>query len=151
MTLTLTALWLHLLGVVVWLGGLLYQAHVLLPLARRGDAASFAEAARRQRPLAWTALGVVVLTGFYHVTRLGPLERVVESGAGLTLAGKFLLVLVVVALAGQRDFAQLARLRATLAAGADPLPALAAIAWLDRLAILLAVVIVYLGLVISRA
>lgn len=151
MTLTLAALWLHLLGVVVWLGGLLYQSHVLLPLARRGAAATFAEAARRQRPLAWTALGVVVLTGFYHVTRLGPLERVMESGAGLTLAGKFLLVLVVVALAGQRDFAQLGRLRATLAAGADPLPALAAIAWLDRLAILLAVVIVYLGLVISRA
>jgi uncharacterized membrane protein len=151
MTLTLTALWLHLLGVVVWLGGLLYQAHVLLPLARRGDAASFAESARRQRPLAWTAFGVVVLTGFYHVTRLGPLERVMDSGAGLTLAGKFLLVLAMVAVSGQRDFAQLPRLRIALASGADPAPALRAIARLDRIAILLAVVIVYLGLVISRA
>jgi len=150
MTLTLAALWLHLLGVVVWLGGLLYQAHVQFPLARRGAAASFAEAARRQRPLAWTALGVVVLTGFYHVTRLGPLERVLESGAGLTLAGKFLLVLAMVAVSGQRDFAQLPRLRIALASGADPAPALRAIAWLDRLAILLAVVIVYLGLAISR-
>jgi uncharacterized membrane protein len=149
-TLTLAALWLHLLGVVVWLGGLLYQAHVLLPLARRGEAATFAEAARRQRPFAWTALAVVVLTGFYNVTRLGPLERVMDSGAGLTLAGKFLLVLVVVALAGQRDFGQLARLRAALAAGADPSAALTAIARLDRITILLAVVVIYLGLTISR-
>src|SRR5712691_10188452 len=101
MTLTLTTLWLHLLGVVVWLGGLLYQTHVLLPLARRGEAASFAEAARRQRPLAWTALAVVVLTGFYNVTRLGPLERVMDTGAGLLLAGKFMLVLAAVALAAQ--------------------------------------------------
>lgn len=151
MTLTLAALWLHVLGVVIWLGGLLYQAHVLLPLARRGDAALFAEAARRQRPIAWTALGMVVLTGFYHVTRLGPLERVLASGAGLTLAGKFLLVLVMVAVSGQRDFAQLPRLRIALASGADPVPALRAIARLDRIAILLAVVIVYLGLAISRA
>jgi uncharacterized membrane protein len=150
MTLTLAALWLHLLGVVVWLGGLLYQAHVLLPLARRGETATFAEAARRQRPFAWTALAVVVLTGFYNVTRLGPLERVMDSGAGLTLAGKFLLVLVVVALAGQRDFGQLARLRAALAAGADPSAALTAIARLDRITILLAVVVIYLGLTISR-
>ena len=150
MTLTLPALWLHLVGVVVWLGGLLYQAHVLLPLARRGDAASFAEAARRQRPIAWTAIAVVVLTGFYNVTRLGPLARVMESGAGLTLAAKFLLVLVMVAVSAQRDFAQLPRLRIALASGADPSPALRAIAWLDRIAILLAVVIIYLGLAISR-
>src|SRR5438046_732824 len=29
--LTLAVLWLHVLGVVVWLGGVMYQAHVLLP------------------------------------------------------------------------------------------------------------------------
>ena len=32
---TLLALWVHLLGMVVWLGGVLYQAHILLPMARR--------------------------------------------------------------------------------------------------------------------
>ena len=38
----LLALWLHVLGVVVWVGGVAYQAHVLGPAARRGAAALFA-------------------------------------------------------------------------------------------------------------
>jgi len=145
----LFTLWIHVLGAVVWLGGLVYQVHVLAP--RAGQAGAFAEAARRARPFAWTALGLITLTGFYNVTRLGPLERVMESGAALLLAGKFLLVLALVAVAGQRDFAQVPRLARALAAGEDPRPALTAIGWLDRLAVLLGVVIVYLGLAISRS
>ncbi|MGH7313047.1 MAG: CopD family protein [Candidatus Rokuibacteriota bacterium] len=145
----LLALWVHVLGAVVWLGGLVYQVHVLAP--RAGQAGTLAEAARRARPFAWTALGLTVLTGFYNVTRFGPLERVLDSGAALLLAGKFLLVLALVALAGHRDFAQVPRLARALAAGEDPSPALTAIGWLDRIAILLGVVIVYLGLAISRS
>ena len=151
MTIQLLVLWLHVLGVVVWVGGLMYQAHVLLPAARRGDVALFADAARRARPAAWAAVSLVILTGFYNVTRLGPLERVMESGVGLVLVGKFMLVLVAVALAAQRDFTQVTRLSRALAVGGDPKPALGAIAWLDRVVLFLAVVIVYLGLAMSRA
>ncbi|OGK99041.1 MAG: hypothetical protein A3E31_12660 [Candidatus Rokubacteria bacterium RIFCSPHIGHO2_12_FULL_73_22] len=147
----LLVLWLHLLGVVVWVGGLAYQAHVLGPAARRGGVAAFADAARRARPVAWAAVAVVVLSGLYNVTRLGPLERVLASGAGLLLAGKVVLVLAMVALAAQRDFAQVPRLGRALAAGEAPGPALAAIAWLDRLVLLLALIVVYLGLAVSRA
>lgn len=148
---TVVAVWLHVLGVVVWMGGLVYQAHALAPAARQGGAAVFADAAARSRPVGWTALGLTVLTGLYNVTRLGTLERVMESGAALFLVGKFLLVLALVALVGQRDFAQVPRLTRALAAGEDPGPALTAIGWLDRIAILLGVVIVYLGLAISRS
>jgi hypothetical protein len=74
-----------------------------------------------------------------------------ESGAGLLLAGKFMLVLGAVALAGQRDFAQVPRLRRALAEGSDARPALGAIAWLDRLVIVLGLAIVYLGLAVSRS
>jgi uncharacterized membrane protein len=151
MTVQLLTLWLHVLGVIGWIGGLMYQAHVLLPAARRGNAAVFADAARRARPVAWTAIALVVLTGFYNVTQLGPLDRVMASGAGLTLAGKFMLVLAAVALSAQRDFAQLPRLSRALAVGEESEPALGAIAWLDRVVLLLAVVIVYLGLVVSRS
>lgn len=147
----LVALWLHVLGVVIWLGGLVYQVHVLAPAARRGQVPAFSMAARRARPLAWTALGLVVLTGFYNVTRLGPLERVMESGAALALAAKLLLVLMIVALAGQRDFGQLPRLARDLAAGRDTGPALGTIAWLDRIVVGLGVVTIYLGLAISRS
>jgi uncharacterized membrane protein len=150
-TLTLLALWVHLLGMTVWLGGVLYQSHILLPMARRGAAATFADAARRQRPIAWIALALVVLTGVYNVTRLGPLDRVMQSGAGVLLAGKFILVLFLIAVAAQRDFTHLVRLQIALSTNTDPASALRAIAWHDRIAILLALVIIYLGLAVSRS
>jgi uncharacterized membrane protein len=150
-TLALIVLWLHVVGAVVWIGGLAYQAHVLLPAARRGDAGPFADAARRARPVTWVAIGVVVLTGFYNVTRLGPLDRVLDSGAGLLLAGKFILVIAAASVMGQRDFAQVTLLRGALATGGDPTPALRAIARMDRVVLLMALVVIYLGLAISRA
>ena len=150
MSLLLVSLWLHLLGVVTWIGGLAYQTHVLLPAARP-DAAPLAAALRRGRRVTWIAIALVAATGVYNVTWLGPLERTLESGAALLLALKFMLVLVAVAVAGQRDFAQVPRLARAVAAGDDPQPALAAIVWLDRVVLLLAVVIVYLGLAVSRA
>jgi putative copper resistance protein D len=147
----LLALWLHLLGMAIWVGGLAYQTHVLLPAARRGAAAAFADAARRSRPATWSAVGLVVVTGLYNVTRLGPLDRVMESGAGMLLIVKFMLVLVAVTLAGQRDFTQVPRLARVLAAGESAGPTLTAIGWLDRAVLLLTLIIVYLGLAVSRA
>jgi putative copper export protein len=134
------------MAMAVWIGGIAYQSHVLLPAARRaGEPAVFAAAARRGRRVGWSAAGVVVLTGLYNVTRLGPLERVMASGAGVALAGKFILVLAMISLAAQRDFGQVPRL-ATLEARR----ALNAIAWLDRVVLLLAAAVIYLGLAVSR-
>ena len=147
----LLVLWLHLFSAIVWVGGLVYQTHVLLPVARRGDASGFLEAATRARPATWTAITLVVLTGFYNVTQLGSLEHVMESGAGLALAAKFFLVILAVALASQRDFAQVARLRRAVTGAEAPTGALTAIAWLDRIVLILAAAIVYLGLAVSRA
>jgi hypothetical protein len=73
-----------------------------------------------------------------------------QSGAGLALAGKFMLVLAAVAMAAQRDFAHVPRLARAAAGGDDPAGVLRTIAWLDRLTLGLAVVIVYLGLFVSR-
>ena len=151
MTLRLAVVWIHLVSMGVWVGGLVYQSHVVLPAARRGGVAGFAEAARRARPVTWTAIVLVVLTGFYNVTQLGPLERVMDSGAGVLMAGKFILVIVAVALAGQRDFALVSRLRRAVEAGDAPGSALTAIGILDHLVLALLVVIVYLGLALSRS
>ena len=151
MTTSLVSVWLHLLGVVTWIGGLMYQAHVLGPAARRDGPASLVEPLRRARRVTWAAIALVVVTGFYNVTLLGPLDRVLQSGAALLLALKFMLVLAAVAVAGQRDFAQVPRLVRAVAAGDDPRPALSAIAWMDRVVLLLAVVIIYLGIAVSRA
>ena len=148
---TLAVVSLHLLGVIVWIGGLAYQAHVLLPAARRGAVAPFADAARRARPVTWTAIAVVVLTGFYNVTQLGDLKRVMETGAGLMLAAKFTLVILAVALSSQRDFAQVTLLSAALTSGGDPTRPLRSITRLDRIVLLIALVVIYLGLAVSRA
>jgi copper resistance protein D len=151
----LVALWVHLLGMAVWLGGLMYQAHVLMPMARRSGgptgAAAFAEAARRQRPIGWAALALVVLSGLYNVTQLGPIDRVMQSGAGLLLAGKFIFVLLLIMIAAQRDFTHLVRLHLALTTNEDPAPALRSLVLLDRVTILLAAVIIYLGLAVSRS
>ncbi len=147
----LLVLWVHVVAAVVWIGGVAWQAHVLLPLARRGEVAVFAEAARRARPVTWTAIALVVLTGFYNITQLGPLQGVMQSGAGQMVVGKFLLVIFAVAVAGQRDFAQVTLLRGALASGGDPQPALRAITRMDRIVLLIALIVIYLGLAISRA
>jgi len=147
----LVMLWVHLVGAVVWIGGLAYQTHVLLPAARRGDPRPFAEAARRARPVTWTAVALVVLSGFYNVTQLGPLERVMQSGAGLMLAAKFGLVIVAVAIAAQRDFAQVPILDAAVRHGGEATAPLRAVGRLDRVVLLLALVVIYLGLAVSRA
>ena len=62
-----------------------------------------------------------------------------------------MLVLILIAIAAQRDFTHLVRLHIALTTNQDPAPALRAIAWHDRIAIVLALVIVYLGLAVSRA
>ena len=56
------------------------------PPARRGaqEAARFAAAAARARPLAWTALVAVVLTGLYNLTQIGPAQRVLASHPSMT-------------------------------------------------------------------
>jgi uncharacterized membrane protein len=146
----LALLWVHVLAAVVWIGGLAWQAHVLAPAARRGEMRAFATAARHGRPFTWTAIALVVLTGFYNVTQLGPLERAMESGVGLLVAAKFLLVILAVAVASQRDFAQVPRLVRAVAGGEDPSAAFRAIGWLDRIVLALGLVILYLGLAVSR-
>src|SRR5262249_34796310 len=74
-----------------------------------------------------------------------------QSGAGLLLAAKFSLVIVAVALAGQRDFAQVSILDAAIRGGGDPARVLVSVARLDRVVLLLALIIIYLGLAVSRA
>jgi hypothetical protein len=60
-------------------------------------------------------------------------------------------VIVAVALAAQRDFAQVPILDAAVRGGSDATPALTAVARLDRVVLVLALVVVYLGLAVSRA
>ena len=147
---TLFVLWVHVAAVVAWIGGVAFQLVALRPGAGAQPTRALLDGARRARPVTWTAVAAVALTGFYNVTTLGPAAQVIESGAALILAGKFILVIAAIAVASQRDFNQLPRALALLAAGADPTPALRAMAWMDRIVLALAATIIYLGLALSR-
>lgn len=111
----LTSVSLHLLAVAVWIGGMVALVVVLLPVLRRQASPEVAremlgQAALRLRPVAWTALGVLVVTGVFQVLyRLGGpgplLERAFWSGAwGRALAAKLLVVAAVLALSALHDF-----------------------------------------------
>ena len=144
-------LWLHLLAAAVWFGGLLFQSHVLFPQLKKGGGNQLAARAIRSfRPVGWTALILLVLTGLHNLTRLAPLDQLFRESVGQLLALKVILVLVVIPLAAHRDFRLGSRLARALEAGADPLPLLKRVAWLDRAVLLLGVVLVYLGVAISR-
>ena len=148
---TLLALWLHVLSAAVWLGGLLFQSHILLPLlARGGPAEPIAQAVRRSRRVAWTALVLLILTGLHNLTRLPPVISMIESGVLKLLALKLFLVVILLMLSAHRDFGVAARLIRAVAAGRDATPALRMLVRLDRVALLLGLGLVYLGLAVSR-
>ncbi len=147
----LLPLWLHVLSAAVWLGGLLFQSHILLPLlARGGPEEPVAQAVRRSRRVAWTALVLLILTGLHNLTRLPPVTSMIESGALKLLTLKLFLVVILLMLSAHRDFGVAARLIRAVAAGRDAMPALRMLVRLDRVALLLGLGLVYLGLAVSR-
>ena len=147
----LLTLWLHVLSAAVWLGGVLFQSHILLPLlVRGGPAEPVAQAVRRVRRVAWTALALLVLTGLHNLTRLPPVAAMVESGVLKLLALKLFLVVVLLMLSAHRDFGVAARFIRAVAAGRDEAAALQAIVRIDRVLLVLGVILVYLGLALSR-
>ncbi|MBI3031827.1 MAG: CopD family protein [Candidatus Rokubacteria bacterium] len=147
----LLPLWLHVVSAAVWLGGLLFQSHILLPLlAGGGPAEPVAQAVRRSRRVAWTALALLILTGLHNLTRLPPVASMIESGVLKLLALKLFLVVVLLMLSAHRDFGVAARLIRAVAEGRDATQALRTLVKLDRVALLLGVGLVYLGLALSR-
>lgn len=60
--------WVHVLAAVTWLGGMLFIALVLVPVARRIEDSALrteliGQAGRRFRSVAWVALGLLVASG----------------------------------------------------------------------------------------
>jgi len=59
-------LFLHVLAATIWVGGQLILA-VLVPVLRRFGADALGAAARRFNQVAWTAFGVLVVTGIWNI------------------------------------------------------------------------------------
>lgn len=137
----IVVVWLHVLAAAVWLGGLAFAVHLVLPAILRGERAGL-DLLRRARVVAWAALALLAVTGVENLRHVS-LDRP-------WVAAKLLLLLALLPLAAHRDFTLVPRAAAAIERGVDPRAALATARWLDRLVLLLGVALVFLGLGIAR-
>jgi putative copper export protein len=137
----IVVVWLHVLAAAVWVGGLVSTTHLVIPALARGDRACL-PLLGRARMAAWAALGLLVVSGLENL-------RHVRLDSPWVLA-KLSLVVILLALAAHRDFALVPRATRDIARGAAPVGALAGVRWLDRVLLLLAVVVLFLGVGVAR-
>lgn len=139
--LRLIVVWLHVVAAAAWVGGLLYASHLVLPAAGRGDHASLRILTRGRR-VSWVAWGLLLVTGVENLRRVGM--------SSSWLAGKFVLVIALLALAAHRDFAVLPRALRSIEGGADPAAALSGVRMLDRVGLLLSLAVIFLAVGVAR-
>ncbi len=137
----IVVVWLHVLAAAVWVGGLLYASHLVVPALVRGERA-YLGLLSRGRLAAWAAVGLLVVTGLDNLRRVR-----LDSP---WLIGKVLLAIVLLALAAHRDFVLVPRATREIEQGVAPGLALAGIRWLDRVLVLLAVVILFLAVGVAH-
>lgn len=155
--------YLHIISAVTWLGGMLFLAMVMVPLARRDNGGGFAtlrEAAKKFVPIAWASKIVLAVTGGYLAwTYFGVRPGTFFGGEGHFL--QFLqmktgLFLIVVLLSLAHDFwlgpRMLERLESARASGA-PLPSGLGrlfVQWAARVNLLLVLAVVALAVWMTR-
>lgn len=105
----------HLLAMAVWLGGMGFLVLVVVPLLRRPAhreqaMALLSESGARFRAVGWVCLGLLVATGVYNAAfRAGGFANLAStdfwrSTFGHTLLHKLLLVLLILMVSGVHDF-----------------------------------------------
>lgn len=108
------SVWLHLLAVAVWLGGMLFLVLVVVPWLRRGGRASAAvflqETGKRFRNIGWICFGVLAMTGSFNLwmrgVRLADLvdPQWLSSPFGRLVVLKLVLFAAVLAVSVAHDF-----------------------------------------------
>jgi putative copper export protein len=87
-------LFLHVLAATIWVGGQLVLA-ALVPVLRRFGSDAVSAAARRFNQVAWTAFGVLIVTGIWNIAAVSP-----QISASASYRTTLIVKLVVVALSG---------------------------------------------------
>lgn len=109
--------WLHLMGAILWIGGMLFAGWMLTP-AERGAvppevrAAIFNKVGKRFYIIAWSALLVSIATGIYKVFALRGVPGLFQSSFGAILIIKLSLAAVMITLSFLHDFIWRPRLAA---------------------------------------
>ncbi|MBI3287328.1 MAG: CopD family protein [Chloroflexi bacterium] len=122
------AIWLHLLGAVVWTGSLLVQALIHSPLFSGVEPTQRArwsgELTRRLMPITWGSLVLLILTGIWNtvfnpvssepVTSIERLEALRRTPFGSALFIKHIFIVGTILLSGWHNFVLVPRLRRML-------------------------------------
>jgi putative copper export protein len=137
----IVVVWLHVVAAAVWLGGLAFSAHLLVPTLLRGDRGALALLGRA-RVSAWAALALLFVTGIENLREVGLARPWVMA--------KVLAVMVLLALAAHRDFALVPRAMGEIERGTPPGLALSGLRWVDRILLVLALVVIFLGVGVAR-
>lgn len=155
--------YLHIVAAVIWLGGMLFLAMVMVPLARRDAGVGFAalrSAAKKFVPVAWTSMVVLAGTGAYLAwTHWGVRPGTFFGGEGhfvQFLQMKTGLFVIVILLSLAHDFwlgpKMMDRLAAARSSG-SPLPTGPArlfVQWAARVNLLLVLTVVALAVLLTR-
>lgn len=107
--------WLHLLGALVWGGGLIALTVVILPhMVKQDDhsAQSIAGAATRFSRIAGIAVGIIALTALYQAwVNAGSIEALLKSSYGRTVIAKIVLFFLLLGLGGFNRYISVPRLQ----------------------------------------
>ncbi|MDR5709754.1 MAG: DUF4149 domain-containing protein [Armatimonadota bacterium] len=158
------SVYVHLLSAVVWVGGMLFLALVAIPVLRglpdRPRAELVARMGERFRPVAWTCIVLLVLTGILNLAYRGVSWESVVTGRlwrspfGQVLAWKLGFVLAAILLSAVHDFSLgPASTRLLQEGGLDAQRAMALrrqAAWVGRLNALFVLVILALAVMLVR-
>ncbi|MBI4455301.1 MAG: DUF4149 domain-containing protein [Acidobacteria bacterium] len=162
-TFYLIAVWLHILAAIIWIGGMAFLGMVLAPYARRPEQRDIAISmirwtGMRFRSIGWVCIGLLILTGLFSVSYRGYGWQDLsspfwQSSFGHTLGLKFSLLAVILLLSLLHDF--IIGPRAGAISQTNPSSSQARrlrrqAAWIGRVNLLLAVVVVALAVILVR-
>ena len=160
----LVSVWFHILAALVWIGGMVFLALILIPVIRepehRGLAVSLIHRTGvRFRVVGWACLGLLIVTGTFNVTYRGfgwtdaVSGRLWQGIFGRILALKLGLVVAILLLSAVHDL--FIGPRATVLLRANPSSPEAmrfrrGASWIGRITLLLALTVVALGVMLIR-
>jgi len=162
-TVYLVSVYLHIVAVIVWLGGAAFLALVVVPVVRRGELGPLAgtliqQAGLRFRTVGWVCLSVILVTGLFNLHQRGLLERVLDadfyrSRYGLLVAYKLALMGLVLGLSALHDFwlgPRAGELMQSAPAAAQTARLRRAASWFGRVNGLLGLLLALVGVLLVR-
>ncbi len=158
------SVFLHILSAIIWIGGMLFLAMIVVPVTRKPDFQAvagrlYAEISTKFRNVGWACLILIFITGFLNLSgRFGSMGIMSDAAFwtgpfGGALASKISIFILIVLMSIVHDFFVGPRAAKLLAQNPDDPKALKlrkSASWFGRINLLLGLVVVYLAVGMIR-